>query len=187
MRHAVILAHPDPSSFNASAARTYVAATRATGDESMLRDLYAIGFDPLLKASELPWAKDFAPGTDVIAFFYPFWFNAPPAMLKGYVDRVFGFGFGYGQAEPGTKPLLGGKLLVSVSTSGAPDEWVGQTAAVEHLRADFDNHLAAVCGLSVLEHLHIGGVTPGIRADAGQEMLGQVTALVERHFRRAPA
>jgi len=199
MRHAVILAHPDPSSFNASAARTYVAATRATGDESMLRDLYAIGFDPLLKASELPWAKDFAPGTDVvaergrladaevIAFFYPLWFNAPPAMLKGYVERVFGFGFGYGQAEPGTTPLLGGKLLVSVSTSGAPDEWVGQTAAVEHLRADFDNHLAAVCGLTVLEHLHIGGVTPGIRADAGQEMLGQVTALVERHFRRAPA
>jgi len=199
MRHAVILAHPSPTSFNAAAAKAYAAAARDCGHQADLRDLYAMGFDPLLKARELPWAKDFAPGADVvaerallagaevIALIYPFWFNAPPAMLKGYVERVFGFGFGYGQAEPGTRPLLGGKLLVSVSTSGAPDEWVGQTAAVEHLRADFDNHLAAVCGLTVLEHLHIGGVTPGIRPDAGREMLDGVTAMVGKHFGRARA
>ena len=199
MRHAVILAHPSPTSFNASVSRTYVGAVEACGHETDLRDLYAEDFDPRLTARELPWAKDFAPGADVVAerallasaqvivLVYPFWFNAPPAMLKGYVERVFGFGFAYGQGEPGTHPLLGGKLLVSITTSGAPDEWVTKTAALERLRADFDTQLAGVCGLTVLEHLHIGGVTPGIRQDAAEEMLGEVAAMARRHFKPSGA
>ena len=199
MRHAVILAHPAPTSFNASAARAYVAAVRDCGHEAELRDLYALGFDPRLTARELPWAKDFAPGADVVAerarladaqvivLVYPLWFNAPPAMLKGYVERVFGSGFGHAPAEPGARPPLGGKALVSITTSGAPDAWVTQTAVVERLRATFDSQLAGVCGLTVLEHLHIGGVTPGIREDAAREMLGQVTAMARRRFQLSGA
>ncbi len=197
MRHLVILAHPNPASFNGSVARAYAEAVRALGHEAELRDLYAIGFDPCLKASELPWAPGFAPGADVVAerqpvtradvlaFVYPLWFNAPPAILKGYVERVLGVGFGYRAAEPGTEPLLKGKSLVSITTSGAPEEWVGQTGAVERLRAGFDAHVAAVCGLAVLEHLHFGAVTPGIRDDAVEDMLAEVRAMAARHFRRS--
>jgi len=197
MRHAVILAHPDPASFNAAVARTYVAAARALTHEADLHDLYAQDFDPRLKATELPWHADFEPGpdvaaervalgaADVIVLVYPLWFNAPPAMLKGYVDRVFGMGFGFAADDRGTRPLLAGKRLISISTSGAPDDWVDQTGALTRLRAGFDEHLGAVCGLAVVEHLHLGGVTPGIRRDAGQAMLDQVTAMATRRF--APA
>jgi NAD(P)H dehydrogenase (quinone) len=194
MRHAVILAHPDPGSFNAAVAAAYIAAARALSDAAELRDLYRLGFDPRMPAGELPWRKDFAAGADVLAeravlagadvivFVYPLWFNAPPAMLKGYVERVFGMGFGYESAAPGVRPRLAGKRLVTVSTSGAPEAWVDQTGALTRLRAGFDDYLAAVCGLTVLEHLNLGGVTPGIRADAAQEMLDQVGALVRRLF-----
>jgi NAD(P)H dehydrogenase (quinone) len=194
MRHAVILSHPDPASFNAAIARSYVAAVKALGQSAVVRDLYAEAFDPRLPAIELPWSPHYALApavaaergrlatADVIAFVYPLWFNAPPAMLKGYVERVFGMGFGYGPADNGTRPLLMGKSLVSISTSGAPTAWVGQTGAMQRLREGFDDHLAAVCGLSVLDHLHLGGVTPGIRADAGQAMLDKVTQMVRRHF-----
>lgn len=197
MRHVAVLAHPSPKSFNASVARAWFSAVRGLGHSVELRDLYAMGFDPRLKAAELPWTKGFAPGadveaerrviaaSDVITFVYPLWFNAPPAILKGYVERVLGWGFGYGEAAPGTRPLLNGKLLVSITTSGAPDAWVGQTGAVERLRADFDEHLAAVCGLRVLEHRHFGGVTPGIRADAVQDMLADVTRMAEALFQPA--
>jgi NAD(P)H dehydrogenase (quinone) len=145
-------------------------------------------------ARELPWRRDFAVAEAVVAerkalepaqvlvFVYPLWFNAPPAMLKGYVERVFAMGFGYAPAGPGTRPLLSGKSLVTISTSGAPDDWVDQTGALARLRAGFDDHLAAVCGLTVLEHLNLGGVTPGIRLDAGQSMLDEVAALARRLF-----
>ena len=45
---------------------------------------------------------------DVFAFVYPLWFNAQPAILKGYVDRVFSLGFGFAPGAGGTEPLLAG-------------------------------------------------------------------------------
>jgi len=199
MRHAVILAHPDPASLNGQIARTFAQALTDLGQVADLRDLYAMDFDPRLKASELPWSPSSRPGDDVVVeraalaettslvFVYPLWFNAPPAMLKGYVERVLGMGFGYESAGPGVRPLLAGRSLVSISTSGAPGEWVDQTGAVERLRIAFDEHVAAVCGLAVLEHLHLGGVTPGIRPDAVERMLGEVKALAKRLFGASPA
>jgi NAD(P)H dehydrogenase (quinone) len=194
MRHAVILAHPDRHSFNAAVAQAYVEAVEGLSHEATLRDLYALGFDPRLQVRELPWRADYEPGHDVVAeraalseanvlvFVYPLWFNAPPAMLKGYVERVLGMGFGYAPSAPGTRPLLEDKLLVSISTSGAPEAWVDQTGALLRLRSGFDDYLGAVCGLRVLEHLNLGGVTPGIRPDAAEEMLNQVRALARRLF-----
>ena len=49
---------------------------------------------------------------DVYALIYPLWFNAPPAILKGYVDRVFSLGFGYDAELGGNRPLLAGKQLM---------------------------------------------------------------------------
>src|SRR5579872_3832559 len=103
-------------------------------------------------------------------------------MLKGYVERVLASGLGRRPAAPDARPLISGKSLVSISTSGAPEDWVDQTGALAHLRAGFDDHLAAVCGLTVLEHLNLGGVTPGIRRDAGQAMLDEVASLARRLF-----
>ena len=67
MKHAVIAAHPDPDSFTLSIARTYCEAATAKGHTASLRDLYAMDFDPLLKASEIAGRKGFAPGDDVKA------------------------------------------------------------------------------------------------------------------------
>jgi NAD(P)H dehydrogenase (quinone) len=194
MRHVAVLAHPDPHSFNVAVAEAYLATVRGASHEAELRDLYRLDFDPRLIARELPWHDDYAPGedalaertrlaaADVIAFVYPLWFNAPPAILKGYVERVFGMGFGYEPAEPGTRPLLAGKQLLTISTSGAPGDWAEQTGVLPRLRAGFDDYLAEVCGLTVLDHLHLGGVTPGIRDDAAEAMLDEVRGLVRRLF-----
>ena len=194
MKHAIILAHPNPQSFNAAVARVYAETVRSFGDEAEIRDLYQMGFDPRLRADELPWAKGAQPHADVVAererladarafvFVYPLWFNAPPAILKGYLDRVFGPGFAYGRASGGTEPLLHGRLLLSITTSGAPDQWVDQTGAVNILRHAFDDHIAEVCGFSVVDHVHLGGVTPGIRADVIEGLLDQVRQVARRCF-----
>src|SRR5581483_3115986 len=147
MRQTVILTHPDPASFNAAVADAYAEAVRTCGHEAVVRDLYRLQFDPRLALGELPGhASDPFPipevaaerealaSSDVIVFVYPLWFNAPPAMLKGYVERVMGPGFGFETARGRMEPLLQGKSLVTVSTSGAPDQWVDQTGALQRLR-----------------------------------------------------
>ena len=119
---------------------------------------------------------------DVFVLFYPFWLNAPPAMLKGYLDRVFGMGFAYGKGRSGNEPLLRGRKLLSFTASGAPTEWVMKTGALEAVRTLLDEHVAAVCGLQVGEHLHFGGIVPGIRGDVVARHQQSVRDLVARQF-----
>jgi NAD(P)H dehydrogenase (quinone) len=194
MKHAIVVAHPDQSSFNLSVARSYQAALTAKGHQVVLRDLYAVGFDPRLHADEIPGAKNFAARADVsaeralladvqsFAFVYPLWFNAPPAMLKGYFDRVFGMGFAYAPGGGGTAPLLTGRSMLCFTSSGAPESWVRSTGAWDALSKLFDEHFAAVCGLKILEHVHFGNVVPGMRADVVERHLARVKEVAGRHF-----
>ncbi|WP_454887510.1 NAD(P)H-dependent oxidoreductase [Sphingomonas oryzagri] len=59
-RHVVILAHPNPGSFNGLVADAYCDAVRTCGQEAIVRDLYALGFDPALKDHERPGRPGFA-------------------------------------------------------------------------------------------------------------------------------
>jgi NAD(P)H dehydrogenase (quinone) len=198
MQHVLIIAHPNPKSFVASLALAYTRAAEELGHKTVMRDLYGMGFDPCLKADELPTTPGFAPrsdvvgermmlrDTDVFALFYPFWMNAPPAILKGYLDRVFGLGFAYGRGQGGLEPLLTGRKLISFTSSGAPSEWVSQTGALGAVRTLFDEHVAAVCGLRIVDHVHFGGIIPGIRDDVVARYLGDVRETVTKHFAPHP-
>jgi len=194
MKHAVILAHPRPDSFCAAIAKTYAAAARALGHDVLIRDLYAMDFDPRLKASELPREKSgpMQPDVeaerarlrdiDVFVLVYPFWFNAPPAMLKGYIDRVFSMGFGYEPDFGGTSPRLSGRKLISLSTSGAPDLWVRNSGALLTLTAHLDCHLAGMTGLEVADHMHFGGIAAGMSKEDADDIFDQIRAAVRRLF-----
>src|SRR5690349_2683350 len=114
MNHAVVVAHPDPRSFTLAVAGAYGEAVQHAGGQAFVRDLYKMKFNPCLELDELPRSGDPTPRPDVVAerrqladidvfaFIYPFWFNAPPAILKGYMDRVFGLGFAYRASRAGT-------------------------------------------------------------------------------------
>ncbi len=150
MRHAVIVAHPNPASFTGSLASAYREEGAARGQEVMVRDLYGMRFDPCLQESEMPWSKHFAlrgdviaerellKDVDVFALFYPLWLNLPPAILKGYLERVFVMDSahhpgGADNASP-SKP----RKLISVTSSGAPTDWVIRTGALQTMREQFD-------------------------------------------------
>lgn len=171
----VIAAHPRRRSFTLAMAETFAEAGASAGAEVELRDLYRLGFDPRLRAGEMPDRRGHAPRADVVrereaiggaglfAFFYPLWFNAPPAMLKGYVDRVFGMDFGYSSIrQGGNQPLLAGRKLVSFTSSGAPQDWVERTGAWDAMQKHFDEHLAAMTGLELIGHHNFGSVGPGL-------------------------
>lgn len=194
MKHCVILAHPNPKSFNATIANAYCKAAVARGHEARLRDLYVMDFDPRLKASEIPGPNGFQPGADVQAerkflsqadvfvFVYPFWINAAPAILKGYMERVFGMGFAYKPGKGGIEPMLSGKKMISFTSSGAPIEWVKKTGAWEAERKLFDEHASMITGLEVVDHIHFGNVVPGLRADVVERYIGTVEKAVAKYF-----
>lgn len=196
MKHAAIIAHPKFASFTGSVAATYARACTDLGHSVVVRDLYSIGFDPLLKAMELPVEESFQPGSDVIAernlirdcevfaFFYPIWLNAPPAILKGYLERVFGFGFAYGAGGRSYTPLLAGRQLISFSSSGAPADWLEETGSLPALKTLFDQYFAKLCGMTILDHVHVGNVTPGASQYFVQARLNDVQKIVIRHFGR---
>jgi len=175
-------------------ARSYEDAVSARGQSVVVRDLYRMNFAPCLEAGEMPGAGGFAPGRDVLeerellgdvevfVFVYPFWLNSQPAMLKGYIERVFGMGFAYGAGRGGNRPLLAGRRMLSFTSSGAPTEWMVESGSWEAATRLFDTYFAAVCGLEVLDHIHFGGIVPGIRADAVQAHLAKVRDAVARRF-----
>ena len=193
MKHVAIFAHPNERSFTGSVAGAYAQAAIALGHEVVTRDLYRMNFAPALQSGELPFAENFRPGADVMAerdmlmdadifaLFYPLWLNAPPAIMKGYLDRVFGFGFAYGK-QGRSEPLLEGRRLISFTSSGAPLHWVRETGAFDALEALFDRYLAELCGMTFLDHVHFGAVVPGIRGDAVDAHLASVRATVCKHF-----
>lgn len=197
MKHAIILVHPAKHSFTSTMAEAYADAAKSDGADVMVRDLYRMGFNPCLQATEIPTANGFHPGADVVeeralladvdvfALFYPLWFNAPPAMMKGYVDRVFGMGFGYGPGHGGQSPLLKGRKLISFTSSGAPEAWLHETGAFDALYKLFDQHVSAMCGLELLEHVHIGSVTSGFPEMAVEVARDDLRDVMSRH-RLAP-
>jgi NAD(P)H dehydrogenase (quinone) len=198
MKHAVIVAHPSKNSFTSTVASTYRDAGLAAGQEVIYRDLYAMHFDPCLPEVELPWSMNFAVRDDVLAerallndvdvfaLFYPMWLNAPPAILKGYLERVFGIGFAYRSEGSGNAPMLVRRKLICFTSSGAPSEWVIQSGAWHSMRALFDSHFATVCGLEVTDHIHFGGIVPGIRADAVERDLERVRNVFNKNFSCRP-
>ncbi len=102
MRVLVVYTHPSPSSYTASVLTRVLAGLEAAGHDVDVLDLYAIGFDPMLRAEERFRSGDdplTAPvvrahvalvrSASAIVFVHPTWWSGPPAMLKGWIDRIF--------------------------------------------------------------------------------------------------
>lgn len=174
-RHAVILCHPDPASFNAAVAQHYVRSATAMGHEAFVRDLYRMHFDPILRSEERPGREEFMlsgdvaeelsilQGSDVIVLVYPIWFGLPPAMLKGYVDRVLGAGFPFtSMRDRSSDSLLTGKRLLSFSSSGTSRQWLEEQGAWMSLRVVFDKYLERSFSMIGSEHIHFSSVVDSL-------------------------
>ena len=137
MRISVILAHPQPGSFNHAIAEAIVATLNETGHVVRFHDLYAEQFDPVLPSAEIPRDAVLPPqiaehcaeiaAAEGVVFVHPNWWGMPPAILKGWVDRVLRPGVAYRFAESdsgGGIPLglLPAKAALIFNTSNTPAE-----------------------------------------------------------------
>ena len=137
MKISLILAHPKPSSFNHAIARTALKQLEQNNHEVSYHDLYAETFNPVLPFAELPDNASLEPELEAhcretsaaegIVIVHPNWWGQPPALLKGWIDRVFRAGIAYqflesddGQGIP--VGLLKARAAMVFNTSNTPAE-----------------------------------------------------------------
>jgi NAD(P)H dehydrogenase (quinone) len=145
----IVYAHPNPRSFNAAMKDVAVDVLTARGHDVRLSDLYAMNFDPVGGPRDFTDLEDpscfryqreqvraqasagFVPllqqemdkllKADFILFQFPLWWFSMPAILKGWVDRVFAMGFAYSDTERFDTGIFRGKrAMLAVTTGGLP-------------------------------------------------------------------
>jgi len=132
----IVYAHPDPASLNGALKDYAVAHLRRAGHAVQVSDLYAMDWKATLEASEIPAGsrqngdvlreQDKLRWADVVIFQFPLWWFSMPAIMKGWVERVYSYGFGYGVGEHSERRwgdrygegTLSGKRAMLVVTAG---------------------------------------------------------------------
>ncbi len=195
MKCSVILAHPHPGSFNHAIAEMVTGTLRQNGHEVCFHDLYAEGFDPVLPRDEIPrgavlpdniarYCAEIA-AADGITFVHPDWWGMPPAILKGFIDRIFRPGIAYRFQEDDSGEgipigLLRAKAVLVLNTSNTPScreqEVFGDP--LERLWKD------CICGFSgvPLCHRRMFGVIVTSRSEQRIQWLEEVQELVNDLF-----
>ncbi len=144
MKACVILAHPYPLSLNHAIFQRVNAVLKQLGIACYSHDLYAEKFDPVLTGQELgsdisadPLVKKYAAElleSKYLFFIHPNWWGQPPAILKGYIDRVIRPPYAYDFPADGSggglpQAKLGGKYCIVFNTSnteeGRENEYFG--------------------------------------------------------------
>lgn len=135
MKALVVLGHPAPGSFNHAIADTICQTWAALGCDVTFHDLAATGFDPCMTASEAREGTTQDPtvqrhiadlcAADLLAVVHPNCWGAPPAIMKGWIDRVFAASAAYGfekGADQGDMPigLLRTKAALVINTGNTP-------------------------------------------------------------------
>lgn len=139
MRVLVVYCHPCKDSFTAAVCARALAALAQAGHEVRVLDLYAMGFDPIMQeaerrayhtpgANERPVAEHLAElrWAQGLLFVYPTWWYGLPAMLKGWLDRVWIPHATFAMPK-GNRPI--GRMLTNIthiaaiSTLGSPRWW----------------------------------------------------------------
>jgi len=191
----IIVAHPDQNSFNHAIAATCARVLREKGHEVLAHDLYAERFDPVLppgeSASEAPLPAEIARHCDElrradgIVIVHPNWWGQPPAILKGWVDRVIRPGVAYeflegDQGEGVPRGLLRASRAIVFNTSNTEPARERRVFG-DPLETLWRNCIFGLCGVPLVHRRMFSTV---VTSSAAQRAgwLSEVAAAIGRCF-----
>jgi len=177
----LVLAHPEPKSFNGAMARIAVQTLAMSGHEVTVSDLCGMSFDPRSTRANFTSVKDagyFKPQTeemhaaevggfcaeleaemrkleacDLMIWQFPLWWFGLPAVLKGWVDRVFAKGRFYGGGRVYETGVMKGKrAMLSLTTGGPPSAYTadGYNGNIEGILRPIHRGMLQFVGFDVL-------------------------------------
>lgn len=189
MNVVILYAHPNPESYNHAVLETVQGELEAAGHAVTVRDLYALGFDPVLKGSDFAALKSGNPPEDIareqafiwdadlVVAVHPVWWFNMPAILKGYIDRVFSYGFAYAFGADGIEPLLKGKKAAILNTTGGDEPTYVDYGFKDALLKTLDAGVYGFCGMEVVLH-HFVHAVPMQSREKLETALAELKALV---------
>jgi NAD(P)H dehydrogenase (quinone) len=195
MRISVILAHPDKASLNHAIASIAVKQLEMNGLSVSFHDLYAENFGPLLVSKEIQ--KDAVlpepvkchceevRQADGIIVIHPNWWGQPPAVLKGWIDRVIRPGMAYefleGDAGEGIpRGLLKAEAALVFNTSNTPPEREQQVFG-DPLETIWRNCIFGLCGVGNFHRRTFSTVVTSTENER-REWLEEARTLTDRIF-----
>ena len=177
----IVYAHPEPQSFNAALKNLANEVLRGAGHQVQISDLYAMNFEPAggpldfseledpacfryqreqihataagLFVPELKAEMDKLAWADCVIFQFPLWWFSLPAILKGWVDRVFAMGFSYNAGQSYEKGVFRGKRAMLSFTTGGPSATYGpegKNGRIEELIRHIQYGMLHFIGMDVL-------------------------------------
>jgi NAD(P)H dehydrogenase (quinone) len=189
LRYLIVFAHPEKRSLNAALKDHAVTTLVEHGHDVEVSDLYAMGFKAVANAEDFP-ARDaearlvyhrasgeaYATGlqspdiaaeqakllrAEIVVLQFPLWWFSMPAILKGWIDRVFAHGFAIGVPKPGTRQwlrygegtLAGRKAMLAVTTGGREAQFSerGINGAIADLLFPLNHGVFHYTGMAPLE------------------------------------
>ena len=201
MRALIVHAHHEPTSFNAAMTKTAFDVLASRGHDVIVSDLHAMNFDPVsdrrnfttvanperLKqqeeealasrtngyASDLQEEMDKLAWCDLLILQFPLWWLGPPAILKGWIDRVFAVGRSYGGGRWFDTGLHRGKRAFCSLTVGGPKamyEPGGIYAPIEQILYSLHHGLLGFTGFTVLEPFVVYGPNRMDKAERKEQL-----------------
>jgi NAD(P)H dehydrogenase (quinone) len=177
----IVYAHPEPTSFTGALKDRAVEALIGAGHTVEISDLYAEGFNPVagrhdfistanperfhyqteqeFAAQSGSFAEDIrreqerVEAADLLVLQFPLWWGGPPAILKGWCERVLAYGFGYVDGRRFDSGLFKGRRAVfSVTTGGTPERFSneGVYGEIERVLYPVERLLLQYMGFEVL-------------------------------------
>jgi NAD(P)H dehydrogenase (quinone) len=178
----IVYAHPDPNSFNAALRDAAAEVLRGQGHSVEISDLYAMNFKPVVDRNDFLTCHDTTrfnvsleqryahkngglvsdiaselerlERADLLILQFPLWWFSMPAILKGWIDRVFVSGVAYGRSAMFERGKFVGKRAMVCLTTGAPIEAFGPDSLngeILSLLAPLHRGVLAFTGMQVLQ------------------------------------
>jgi NAD(P)H dehydrogenase (quinone) len=190
MKILIVYAHPEPRSLNGALRGRMVTTLTAAGHEVLVSDLYAQGWKAVLDGADFPAEsagarldlvdashRAFAEGTqtpdvseeqrrllwaDAVILQFPLWWFSMPAILKGWVERVFAHGFAYGVGEHsdrrwgdryGEGVFVGKRAMLVVTAGGWAEHYLerGINGPIDDLLFPIQHGILFYPGFSVMD------------------------------------
>jgi NAD(P)H dehydrogenase (quinone) len=158
MKTLVIYAHPEHESHAKTTLEFIEKKLKDKNEVYEVLDLYKMKFDPILSAEELYESKTKGIPKDVaemhhkindsnhLIVIYPIWWNGMPAILKGFIDRVFSRGFAFKYVNMKPIGLLKGKRATVFVSTGAP-KFLTSIFLGNRFKKNADRDIFGFCGI----------------------------------------
>ncbi|CAM3600841.1 NAD(P)H-dependent oxidoreductase [Erysipelothrix urinaevulpis] len=167
MKSLIVYAHPWDGSFNQHVLLETKKILESRGDNIDIIDLYKDGFNPVLDQADLkvfgqgnyadPIAEDYAnrlKQADNVIFVFPIWWYGPPAILKGFFDKVFLKNHTYKQNDKGEMTgILTGKKAIALTTANI-DQYTLMNYLGNPIENTYLNGIMKLCGIPETKWVH---------------------------------